>query len=399
MSLPMAVYFHRITLLALPVNILVLPLVALALPAALFGSLVVLLWPSAAVVPMSIAAALLHGIAGTVKLFGNLASADLRIPAPPPLAIAAAILLLGLAVWAACNSRFPIRLSMLFLFCSSACSLYPRAILYRPHTLEVMAIDVGQGDSLLMISPQGKTLLIDAGGPTGAAAQSATSNFDIGEDVVSPVLWSRNIRRLDAVELTHAHSDHMGGMFAILQNFRPKELWVGKNPDVPDYDALLAEARQLGIRVRSFAAGDSFDFGGAKIDVLSPARDYTPGPAPSNDDSLVVRAVFGHTSALLEGDAEERSEERMLPEQLGSDLLKVGHHGSKTSTTPAFLAEVHPKYAIVSVGHRNPYGHPRIEVLDRLQDQHIRTFRTDAVGASAFFLDGTNVVAEPIGDR
>ncbi len=398
MSLPMAVYFHRVTLLALPVNIFVVPLIAAALPAALIAFAAILVSPYLAIVPTAITAALLHSITAIVRLFGGMPAGDIRIPSPGALAVLASILLLGFAVWAARNGRFPASLSMAALACSALCVLYPRSLIFHPGTLEITAIDVGQGDSLLLISPQGKTLLIDAGGPIGGA-QTAASNFDIGEDVVSPVLWTRNIRHLDAVELTHAHSDHMGGMPAVLRNFRPKELWVGKNPPIPEYDDLLDEARGLGIAVRSWAAGDAFEFGGAKVQVLSPAQDYVPGRTASNDDSLVIRVTYGHTSALMEGDAQAKSEVRMLGEDLHSDLLKVGHHGSKTSTIPPFLTAVDPRYAIISVGHRNPYGHPKIEVLDRLQGDHVKTFRTDALGAASFFLDGNTVTGYPLAER
>jgi competence protein ComEC len=265
--------------------------------------------------------------------------------------------------------------------------------------LEVTAIDVGQGDSLLLVSPQGKTLLIDAGGPTGGAAQAPNANFEIGEDVVSPVLWSRNIRHLDAVALTHAHSDHMGGMLSVLRNFRPRVLWVGTNPEVPAYEALLAEARRLDIPVEAMAAGSSFGFGGTQVEVLAPSAEYTPGAAASNDDSLVLHVVYGKTSVLLEGDAQAATERQMLSEELHSDLLKVGHHGSKTSTTPRFLAAVAPTYAIISVAHHNPYGHPKMEILHRLQDEHIRTFRTDAMGATSFYLNGNSVSGEPLAAR
>lgn len=395
MSLPMAVYFHRITLLALPVNLLVVPLIAVALPAALIAVACILTAPSLATIPAAVTAAVLHTIAAIVRLFGSVPGGDLRIPTPGAVAIVLSMLFLGFAVWAASNSRFPVSLSMAALACSAVCVLIPRPLSYRPGTLEITAIDVGQGDSLLLVSPQGKTLLIDAGGPIGGDL-TAGSNFEIGEDVVSPVLWTHHIHRLDAVELTHAHSDHMGGMPAVLRNFHPKELWVGKNPEGPAYDALLKEAQELGVQVRSFAAGDSFDFAGTRVQVLSPTGSYVPGPSPKNDDSLVIRVAYRHTSVLLEGDAEAASEAHMLIEPLSSDLLKVGHHGSKTSTTPPFLEAVHPGYAIISVGHRNPFGHPRIEVLDRLQKAHVRTFRTDAIGATSFYLDGDGITAEPI---
>ena len=390
MSLPMAIYFHRVTAVGLPVNLLVVPLIGLALPSALITFAILLVWPSVAIIPAAITAALLHAIGGIVQLFSGMGAGDIRISSPGVLAIVAGILLIGLAVWAARNSRFPVALPIVALACSAACVFYPRALAYHPGVLEVTAIDVGQGDCLLLVSPQGKTLLIDAGGPIGGA-QASNANFEIGEDVVSPVLWSRNIRRLDAVALTHAHSDHMGGMPSVLRNFRPRALWVGNNPGIPAYKALLDEARHLGIPVESMAAGRDFAFGGAQVQVLAPPAGYVPGPAASNDDSLVLHVAVGETSVLLEGDAQAASEQQMLGEGLHSDLLKVGHHGSKTSTTPRFLAAVAPTYAVISVASRNPYGHPKMEILDRLQQDHIRTFRTDAEGATSFYLDGSSV--------
>ena len=394
MSLPMAIYFHRVTALGLPVNLLVVPLIGLALPSALVTFATLLVWPALALAPAAVTAALLHSINGIVRFFSTLGAGDIRLPGPGPWIILAGIVLIGIAVWSARNSRYPVALPIATLACSAACVFYPRPLDYRPGVLEVTAIDVGQGDSLLLISPQGKTLLIDAGGPTGGV-QSVHGNFEIGEDVVSPVLWSRNIRRLDAMALTHAHSDHMGGMPSVLQNFRPRVLWVGNNPAIAAYQALLAEAGRLKIPVRSMAAGDRLSFGGTDVEVLAPAAGYVPGPAASNDDSLVLHVSFANTSVLLEGDAQSASERRMLSEVLHADLLKVGHHGSKTSTTPPFLAAVAPRYAVISVAHHNPYGHPKLEVLGRLQDSHVRTFRTDALGATSFYLDGKTVSAQP----
>jgi competence protein ComEC len=176
-------------------------------------------------------------------------------------------------------------------------------------------------------------------------------------------------------------------------------LWVGTNPEIPAYEALLAEANRLDIPVEAMAAGSSFAFGGAEVDVLAPSTNYLAGEAASNDDSLVLHVTYGKTSVLLEGDAQAASEQQMLAEELHADLLKVGHHGSKTSTTPRFLAAVAPTYAVISVAHRNPYGHPKLEILRRLQDDHVRTFRTDAMGATSFYLDGSSVTAQPMAAR
>jgi competence protein ComEC len=393
MSLPMAIYFHRVTALGLPVNLLVLPLIGLALPSALLTFATLLLLPSLANVPAAVTAVLLHAINGIVRFFSTMGAGDIRLPSPSGWTIATGIFLIAIAVWAARNSRFPILLPITTLAATAACVFYPRPIDFHPGVLEVAAIDVGQGDSLLLITPQGKTLLIDAGGPTGG--EQANGNFEIGEDVVSPVLWSRHIRRLDAIALTHAHSDHMGGMATVMQNFRPRALWVGSNPGTAAYQALLTEASRLGVAVQSMAAGEQFSFGGAQVRVLAPPAGYIPGSTASNDDSLVLHVALGHTSVLFEGDAQATSEQRMLSEDLRADLLKVGHHGSKTSTTPRFFAAVSPRYAIISVAHHNPYGHPKLEVLERLQDSHVHTFRTDALGATSFYLNGTDVTAEP----
>ena len=131
--------------------------------------------------------------------------------------------------------------------------------------------------------------------------------------------------------------------------------------------------------------------------VLAPEPGYRPAAAPGNNDSLVLQMRYGNTTALLEGDAESPSEDRMLGEGgLHSDFLKVGHHGSKSSTIPPFLAAVTPRYAIISVGHHNPFGHPRREILNRLQESHIQTFRTDAEGATSFYLNGNSVSAQPL---
>jgi competence protein ComEC len=404
MTLPMAIYFHRITIFALPVNLFILPLLAVLIPLALLMLALLVVWPSVATLPAAAVALVLHAGVGLVRLFGSLAYGDFRIAIPLLWQSAAFYALLGAAIMMAHRSLRRGSPASRWLACTSlllgaVVAVAPRPVDHPRHALLVAAIDVGQGDSILIITPDGKTLLVDGGG-FGGGPRQASQDYDFGEEVISPVLWDLGIRHLDAVALSHAHSDHMGGLPTVLRNFTPNELWVGNNPPGGAYDALLQEAATLHVRVRSLRADDAFAFGSAHVNVLAPARDYEPGAEPANNDSLVLHFGYGETSVLLEGDAEAPIERAMLGEPgLESTLLKVAHHGSTTSTTPEFLARVAPRWAVISCGLHNRYGHPRQEILAALQAAHARTLRTDTNGISCFQLDGKALTAGCPGSR
>lgn len=390
MVLPMASYFHRATMFAVPTNMLSVPLVGVLAPMAVVTFCVSLISPWAAMLPSAVTALLLHGVAGVIGRVSAVHAADLRVPAPVWW-----IALLAVAAWAFCcwavrRSRGWAWSAVVVLPLVAMMVLWPEPAVVSPGMMEVTAIDVGQGDSILIIGPDGATMLVDAGGPVGGVTEAAeaTSRFDVGEEVVSPYLWSRRLRRLDVLTLSHAHSDHMGGMPAVMRNFRPRELWVSIDPNSAAYRALLAEAKDLGVTVRHFYAGDQLAWGGADVTVLAPETGYNNPREPVNNDSLVMRMQYGKSSVLLEGDAEAPSEREMLAHGrvAAVTLLKIGHHGSRTSTTQQFLSAAAPKDAVVSVGRGNTFGHPRYEVIERIAEARAKLYRTDEFGLTTFLL-------------
>jgi competence protein ComEC len=386
--LPMRAYFHRATILGLPANILVLPLAGIMLNAGVSAiALSYVSLPFAHLVAW-VAAAALHWTLACLHTLAQFHLSQWRMADPAPFLLPLAATGVLVAIFAVRKQRAIAFAGLTALFLSSVgVAAYHSAPKREQKKLEITAIDVGQGDSLLVISPEGRTMLIDGGGSIGPVH----SEFDFGEDVVAPYLWSRGIEHLDVVALTHAHGDHIGGLPRIIEDFHPVELWVGINPDVPAMQQLYETAAANHTSIRALASGNELDWGGAKIRVLSPPADWQPKAKPRNDDSLALLVRYGNTSALLAGDLEKKMERFVATESPEADLLKIAHHGSATSTTPELLAAVHPQFAVISVGYRNSFGHPRQVVLDRLQTGNIRTYRTDLLGAVTFLLDGKQV--------
>jgi competence protein ComEC len=258
--------------------------------------------------------------------------------------------------------------------------------------LRVSVLDVGQGDSILIDLPGGGAMLIDAGGFVG-------SPVDTGARVLLPLLRTRRRSGLDIVVMSHPHPDHFGGLLSTVQGVRVGELWdTGQGEDHgagPVYASILGALRDRGVPIRrpKDLCGAPRTISGATVEVLSPCPSFHPD-ASANDNSFVFRVTYGRRSALLVGDAEHEAEAELVhrrPEALRADLLKIGHHGSRTSTSAAFLQAVSPSLAAISCGVRNRFGHPHPIALSTLAAHRVPVVRTDRGGQVIWETDGVDV--------
>lgn len=265
--------------------------------------------------------------------------------------------------------------------------LHPFAPRTMPGYLELTMLDVGQGESLLVVGPEGTTMLVDAGGLGGF---SSTSRLDTGEDIVAPYLWARSIRRLDVLVLSHYDFDHAGGAPAILRAFRPKELWTPADPGEHVLgQQVAAAAREYGVPMVTRRAGDRVTMDGVEFTVLHPGE-LAPGSKLSNENSLVLRMGYQGVRVLLTGDLGRREEIDLLAQGTvpRAEVLKVAHHGSRTSTTDEWVAAVRPAIALVSAGWLNQFRHPHPTVVERLHRNGAAVWRTDRDGAITIRSDG-----------
>ena len=372
LALPMALLFHRVPVTGLTANLVVVPLLTVAIPLGFVALATGWGWVAAMT-------GWLVDTAARVAAWHMRWEPGWRAPDPPwwlAVGITLALVLMAMALRRRPAWAWPA--GAVVAAGLAALVAHP----FRPDVergwLEVNVLDVGQGDSVLVVFPRGETLLVDAGG-FPAFPGRPKPRLEVGEDVVSPYLWRRGIRRLDYVAVTHDHADHAGGMAAVVKNFRPREMWTDALPD-PE---LWGEVAKKPLR-----RGDRWDVGGVQVEALSPGRHASAGQAGRNNDSLVLRLRYGRHAMLLMGDAEQAVEGEMAGAVGHADVLKVGHHGSRTATGPGLLEETRPAVALISVGELNSYGLPHERVMQALAERHVMVGRTDRDGLIRVRSDG-----------
>jgi competence protein ComEC len=382
-----AFHFHRVSTMGLVSNAIIIPIVGLGvLPLGLLSLPLISILPSGGALLVQAAATLSQGGIRAMELIASLPFAACYLPGPTMLEMILIYAFIGSLLWL---KRQPIKkLALALILVLALLDLsYWGLWGYAMKGLRVTFLDVGQGDCALVEFPHGKRMLIDGGGLYG--------DFDVGENVVAPFLWKRRILKVDYLALSHPEPDHYKGLTFIARHFGPREFWHnGMKSKAATYEELLNVIRDKGITMVKVEDGFVRSIKGAWVEALHPAEGWMFGGERkkgwANNNSLVLRIAFGDHSLLFTGDIEGEAESRLLRDdkQLGTHVLKVPHHGSKTSSTYYFVKKVSPQYAIFSLGYKNIYHFPSMRVVGRYEELSSQILRTDLDGAITVTTDG-----------
>ena len=372
-SLPVVIwYFNRISLSSVLANVFVMPLLEFVIVGGLLGGLVALVVPPLGKI-FFVAEALIFSTGAELNhLFARLPMSAVQVPT------------LGIAAGAIYYLALIFRRAeiLLLLVLVLAVNFFKAG-----GELEVNFVDVGQGDCAVVLTPHRKCLIFDTGGVR-------EKTFDVGGRVVIPYLWHENIREVDTIFLTHVHEDHSGGAGSIIKKMPVREI-VTAGEGRAEYAAVFGIAEEKLDNLREGRTGEVFKIDGVEVKIL-----YAPKIGTGNEISNVYQIRYGGVSFLITGDLVKEIETDMLRAgiDVSSTVLKVGHHGSKTSSGEEFLRAVNPKVAVICVGYGNSFGHPRAEVLDNLEKVGAKIYRTDTDGLIKFKTDGSRLTVKTFSD-
>ena len=373
-SLPVVVwYFNQISLSSILANVFVMPILEIVIVGGILSGIIAFAIPFAGKI-FFVAESLIFGVGAELnRIFAKLPFAAVQMPTLGFFA--------GFFYYLAIIFRRPEFFLMLLL-------IFVFNIFKPADNAEINFIDVGQGDCAVVLTPHGKCLLFDTGG-------TREKIFDVGERVVVPFLKHEGVREVDTIFLTHVHEDHSGGAGAVIKKFPVREI-VTAGESKSEYAAVFGMSEKFLSNLRAGKAGEIFNIDGVEVEII-----FAPQTGTGNEISNVYKIRYGEVTFLITGDLIKENEEEILNSgaDVKSTVLKVGHHGSATSSGERFLSAVNPKCAVISVGCGNNFGHPRPEILERLENVHAKIFRTDKDGLIKFSTDGKNLNVEKFSDR
>lgn len=396
-TLPLTAYhFNQVAWVGFMANLIVVPWVgALVIPVGLVSAAGAILFQQTTLPLAGLNNLITGGLFTVVEVFSRIPGSELRVPSPPLIVVVAVYLAVLLATLhgAGAMKRFLI-ISCLLIVLSWGFRFF---MSHPGDSLRITFLDVGQGDAAWIVMPGGKTMLIDGG--------LAYGRFDLGRLVVAPYLWNTGHWKINTIVVSHPQLDHMGGLSYIARKFDVDEIWTnGRKKDALFYDRFQDVVSMRGIPEKRVSADGTplIHEGALRVQVLHPEpfsglQSGSSGPAGSrsssadNNQSLVILVQYGKEGVLFTGDIEGQAERDLLRwgPLLRATVLKVPHHGSRSSIDAGFLRQVHPSVAIISVGGNNPYGHPFPETLAAYEALGAKIYRTDEDGAVLLETDGS----------
>jgi len=380
-----AYHFHRVSLIGILANLIIIPLMGfMAVPIALISSVISFFNTPLAEICLKLSDIFIKVSVWIVEFFAKLPYSSLFTTTPTILESVLFYLLLICVVEYKRDRIFRYALPLVMLTLGSNYLFWHYRLNYNPN-LKVTFISVGQGDSALVEFPYGKRMLIDGGG-------FYSDDFDVGERIIAPFLWKNKIENVDYIALSHPQADHMKGLRFIAERFNVKEfLWNGDIGEDISYKELIRTIYENNIsRSAVDESTPPLDINGVKVEFLNPRHDKRVG---WNNDSVVLKLTYKNVGFLFTGDIEDIAETRLIKkgDAIKAAVLKVPHHGSRTSSTAEFLKEVNPMVAVISLGYLNPFGFPHPEILRRYRDLNIPLLRTDTQGAITIETDGMKI--------
>ena len=391
-TLPVLVYqFNRISLIGVFLNILMVPLASVLIPTVLLMILVGTLSISLATLPVWPVMGITQIFLWLPEFLGNHSFSSMYVPVPPSFLLIFYFLSLftGLLILQSRAQNKEIGGLLKKCFVVSALSVlvlftWPRVLQLPGDSLTITALDVGQGESILIEFPNGKTLVMDGGG-------FYKNRLDVGKRVVAPYLWSRGIREIDYMVATHSDNDHIRGLYSLLDLFPVRNfLTLGENSVGKRLKSLQKKSREKGSEFIPLKLNEPITIGEVRLIPLHPGPDQpsTSSRRIDNDLSLVLRLEFKDFSMLFTGDISDKIEKVLSASPLQADILKGPHHGSRFSNSQVFINAVHPSTVIFSSGHLNRMRHPHPETLERYRNTGVDIRRTDRHGAIQVITNG-----------